>query len=41
MEIYAGANTDDMPKLDLFMANFGFQIIQTDAEIMKEAACER
>lgn len=38
MEIYAGANVTEVPKFDVFMAEFGFEIINIDADIMKAAA---
>lgn len=41
MEIYAGANVTDVPKLDSFMADFGFEVIHTNDDIMREAASIR
>lgn len=38
MEVYAGADVDDVPKFDAFMAQFGFEIIEIDANIMQLAA---
>ncbi|PWF54924.1 PIN domain-containing protein [Massilia glaciei] len=38
MELYAGANVADVPRFDEFMADFGFEIIEIDAEIMQAAA---
>lgn len=41
MEIYAGANVTEVAKLDNFMADFGFDVIHTDNDIMREAASVR
>jgi predicted nucleic acid-binding protein len=38
MEVFAGANVDEVPKLDRFIADFGFEIIHTNDDIMREAA---
>lgn len=38
MEVYAGADVDDAPRFDAFMAEFGFEIIEIDSEIMQAAA---
>src|SRR5471030_189721 len=38
MELYGGADVDDIPRLDDFMADFGIEIIEVDAEIMQAAA---
>jgi predicted nucleic acid-binding protein len=38
MEVYAGADVDDAPRFDAFMAEFGFEIIEIDAQIMQTAA---
>ncbi|MES2295397.1 MAG: type II toxin-antitoxin system VapC family toxin [Pseudomonadota bacterium] len=38
MEIYAGAKTSEVGRLDHFMSDFGFEIIHTDGDIMREAA---
>lgn len=38
MELYGGANNDEVPKFDEFMAEFGFEIIEIDPEIMQTAA---
>lgn len=37
MELYGGADVDDVPRFDAFMAEFGFEIIEIDAEIMRAA----
>lgn len=36
MELYGGADVDDVPRFDEFMADFGFEIIEIDAAIMSE-----
>ena len=38
MELYGGADVTDVPRFDEFMADFGFEIIEIDAEIMQAAA---
>ncbi|WP_093557017.1 type II toxin-antitoxin system VapC family toxin [Pseudoduganella namucuonensis] len=38
MELYGGANADEIPRFDAFMAEFGLEIIEIDAEIMQAAA---
>ena len=38
MELYGGADVDDVPRFDAFMAEFGLEIIEIDAEIMRAAA---
>ena len=38
MELYGGADVDDVSKFDEFMADFGFEIIEIDAAIMRAAA---
>ncbi len=38
MELYGGADVDDVARFDEFMADFGFEIIEIDAEIMQKAA---
>ncbi|MRW91891.1 PIN domain-containing protein [Duganella sp. FT80W] len=38
MELYGGADVMDVPRFDEFMADFGFEIIEIDAEIMRKAA---
>jgi predicted nucleic acid-binding protein len=38
MELYGGAEGHDVPRFDEFMADFGFEIIEIDAEIMRAAA---
>lgn len=38
MEWYGGADVDEVPRFDAFMAEFGLQIIDIDAEIMRVAA---
>lgn len=38
MELYGGADVDDVPRFDAFMAEFGLEIIEVDAEIMRAAA---
>ena len=38
MELYAGADVADVPRFDEFMADFGFEIIEIDASIMRAAA---
>lgn len=37
MELYGGADIDDVPRFDEFMADFGFEIIDIDADIMRIA----
>lgn len=38
VELYGGADVDDVPRFDEFMAEFGFEIIEVDAAIMRAAA---
>lgn len=38
MELYGGADVGEVPKFDEFMADFGFEIIEIDADIMRAAA---
>jgi predicted nucleic acid-binding protein len=38
MEWYGGAEVDEVPRFDAFMAEFGLEIIDIDAEIMRVAA---
>jgi predicted nucleic acid-binding protein len=38
MELYGGADVDDVPRFDAFMAEFGLEIIEIDAKIMQAAA---
>ncbi len=38
MELYGGADAGEVPKFDEFMADFGFEIIEIDADIMRAAA---
>lgn len=38
MEVFAGANVTEVPTLDRFIADFGFEVIHTDDAIMREAA---
>ncbi|CAN7586918.1 type II toxin-antitoxin system VapC family toxin [Pseudoduganella sp. LjRoot289] len=38
MELYSGANPEDVPRFDAFMVEFGFEIVEIDAEIMHAAA---
>ncbi len=38
MELYGGADVGDVPRFDDFMVEFGFEIIEIDAAIMRTAA---
>jgi len=38
MEWYGGADMDDVPRFDAFIVEFGLEIIEIDAEIMRTAA---
>jgi predicted nucleic acid-binding protein len=38
MEFYGGASPEDVPRLDAFIAEFGFEIIEIDAEIRQASA---
>lgn len=38
MELYGGADINDVPRFDEFMTDFGFDIIDIDADIMRTAA---
>jgi predicted nucleic acid-binding protein len=38
MELYAGADVDDVPRINAFMAQFEFNIIMIDDKIMAAAA---
>jgi predicted nucleic acid-binding protein len=38
MELYGGADVDDVPRFDDFMVEFGLEIIEIDAAIMQASA---